>query len=70
MIIVDGNAAHKAANSSYGARWAYRLVVPAVPTAYNGKATLKFKPKKSGKLSLKVAKKGFNPATKKLNVRR
>ena len=39
-------------------------------TAYNGKATLKFKPKKSGKLSLKVAKKGYNPATKKLNVRR
>ena len=39
-------------------------------TAYNGKATLKVKPKKSGKLTLKVTKKGYRPATKKLNLRR
>lgn len=39
-------------------------------TAYNGKATLKVRPKKSGSLVLKVAKKGFKPATKKLGVRR
>lgn len=39
-------------------------------TAYNGKATLKVKPKKSGKLVVKVTKKGFRPATRKLNVRK
>ncbi|HMT06261.1 MAG: hypothetical protein KDB48_06825 [Solirubrobacterales bacterium] len=39
-------------------------------TAYNGKATLKVRPKKSGKLTLKVTKAGFRPGTKKLSVRR
>ncbi len=39
-------------------------------TTYNGKATLKLKPKRAGKLVLKVAKKGYRPAKKKLNVRR
>ncbi|MCB0830016.1 MAG: hypothetical protein KDB64_03770, partial [Solirubrobacterales bacterium] len=39
-------------------------------TSYNGKATLKVKPKKSGKLVVKVTKKGFRPATRKLNVRK
>ena len=39
-------------------------------TAYNGKATLKVKPKKSGKLVVKVTKKGFRPDTRKLNVRK
>lgn len=39
-------------------------------TAYNGKATLKVKPKQSGKLTVKVAKDGFRPASAKLNVRK
>ena len=39
-------------------------------TSYNGKATLKVKPGKSGKLVVKVKKKGYRPAKRKLNVRR
>ena len=39
-------------------------------TAYNGKATLKVKPKKAGKLAVKVTKKGYRAAGRKLNVRR
>lgn len=39
-------------------------------TAYNGKATLKVKPRKAGKLAVKVTKKGYRAAKRKLNVRR
>lgn len=39
-------------------------------TAYNGKATLKVKPRKRGKLVVKVSHTGFRPASRKLNVRR
>jgi len=39
-------------------------------TTYEGDATVKVTPKKTGKLVVKVAKKGYRPATVKLNVRR
>ena len=39
-------------------------------TAYNGKATLRVKPKKAGKLILKVTRKGYRPVAKKLTVRK
>jgi S-formylglutathione hydrolase FrmB len=39
-------------------------------TSYNGKATLKVRLKKAGKLTVKAGKKGFRPAKRKLRVRR
>lgn len=39
-------------------------------TTYSGKATIKVKPKKTGKLTLKITKKGYKPVSRKLNVGR
>lgn len=39
-------------------------------TAYNGKATLKVKPKRAGKLAVKASKKGYRAASRRMNVRK
>ena len=38
-------------------------------TDYHGKATIKVTPKKAGKLTLKVSKQGYKPASKVFRVR-